>query len=257
MNSRHTLLIMALLLAAPARAQFGEGDRVLIPTVANTPVPGAFGSQWVTEIAAQNRTSQSVDILPASWSSGGGVIITLPTVHLEPQQTRALTQLPTSPHGVVLFRASGAAFAARVRDLSRALDTWGTSLPVVRENTLGTGPVTLLNVPNGDRFRVALRLYDFSPDGGAPLESNDFEIEVLSLTGTSPLARFTVPAEVLRDADGKSQSIRFAYVNDLRVGRDAGDRLRVTIRTTLQTKMWGFASVTNNETQHVTVIAPE
>lgn len=256
MNLRPTVLIViALVFAGTASAQIG--DRVLIPSVANTALPGAFGSRWVTEIAAQNPTSQTANMLPASWFSSGGVIITLPTVRLEAGEARNLIELPDSPHGIILYRASEVLFAARVRDLSRALDTWGTSLPVVRETMLGIGPITVLNVPNSERFRVALRLYDFSPDGALPLEGNEFEIEVFTLTGTTALARFKVPTELLLDARGSSQSIRFAYVTDLRVGRDAGERLRLVVRTTVPTKMWGFASITNNETQHVTVIAPE
>jgi hypothetical protein len=41
-------------------------ERVLIPLMIATPVPGAYGSQWKTELFIRNESDQGVAILPGT-----------------------------------------------------------------------------------------------------------------------------------------------------------------------------------------------
>src|SRR5438105_3909947 len=76
----------------------------------------------------------------------------------------------------------------RVQDVSREARTWGTTVPVVRERDAFTGRLQLLDVPVDDRFRVALRVYDFDepPASG----SYDRAVRIRFYQGESRTALF-------------------------------------------------------------------
>jgi hypothetical protein len=240
--------VLFLFVFAVSGASAQPYERVLIPTVANEPIVGAFGSHWVTEISGRYLGSDQLRLFFS-------VCPLFECVYKEvPPNSTFASEFPTSVHGAVVGlwpdQARQTILSLRVRDLSRALETWGTEVPIVRESEVGGSPITLLNVPNMDRFRTMIRMYDFGSD------VSDFVLTVFPLDGNTPIAEFAVPSEDLRDATGASQGIRFAAVADLRLPPTAPERIRLTIRTTEPTNFWAFATVTNNETQHVTVVSP-
>ena len=243
------LLVSGFLVASGVAAQ--PFERILIPTVAADPIPGAYGSQWVTEVAGRNTGSGGARLFFPVCGN-----LTCVYRELEPNSSFGVAVLPTrlSPHGTVLTlwrdQAARMIVSVRARDLSRNLDTWGTDIPTVRESEVGSNPISLLNLPNNERFRLTLRMYDFG------WVDNSFVVSVLPLVGDNLVAEFVVPTEFLMDAHGVNQGIRFAVMTELRLPASAPDRLRLVIRTQLPTQYWAFAAVTNNETQHVTVVAP-
>jgi hypothetical protein len=230
-----------------------EFERVLVPAVANEPIAGAFGSQWVTEISGRygglGRLQFFFPVCP---------LFECTYLEVAPNTT-FLSGFPTSPHGaVVQFRhdqARETVLSARVRDLSRALNTWGTEIPVVRESEVGETTIELLNLPTGDRFRFAIRMYDFRPSGGDSV-SGMFIVTFFALDGTSAIAEVVVPIQELHAASGGTQGIGFALITERALPPTVPERIRATVRMSEPGKFWAFASITNNETQHVTVISP-
>lgn len=241
------MFFFLFLFATFASAQ--EVDRILIPSVAREPIAGAFNSLWVTEISGRNVGSTEVRFF---WSPCP--LFECDYYWVPPGSSFGAEPFDQSVHGAVAAFFNNDArriiLSARVRDLSREFDTWGTEIPVVRQSEVGTSEITLLNLPTSDRFRTMIRMYDFQNS------ANDFIVKVFPLDGATAIAEFVVPAQLLRGQKGANQGILFAVLGDLVPTSGAPERIRVTINTAKPGKFWAFASVTNNDTQHVTVISP-
>lgn len=144
-------------------------------------------------------------------------------------------------------------FGLLVRDLSRQDEAFGTEIPIVREKDFFDRRFTILNVPADTRYRVALRLYqrsDVFPTSGLTIEIRELEGDV------SPLVMTEVPL-----SPQQADSYRFGYIGDLLSAHPqlAGKGpLRVdVVGGSKSNPVWAFVSVTNNVTQHVTVISPQ
>jgi len=125
---------------APPSTMF---ERVLVPVYAFG--PGAFGSNWTTEVMLLNNTQFAAEpyrLLPA---------------RIAAQSTISLDFGASRPGGVLFFppreSSSELSFGSLVRDTSRQVEDWGTEVPVVRENEFRNGKLNLLNVPIDPRFR--------------------------------------------------------------------------------------------------------
>ncbi|HUP44234.1 MAG TPA: hypothetical protein VM779_01865 [Thermoanaerobaculia bacterium] len=145
-------------------------------------------------------------------------------------------------------QAARLSFNLRVRDLSRQAETLGTEIPVVRESEFLTEKMTLLNVPTDERFRPMLRVYRFlaflEPPGTVRLRFYRIGVtpdvllseQTLALAGSgigyAQLASF--PPEVLNET-----------------------AVRIDLELLTPMQFWAFVSVTNNATQHVTIITPQ
>jgi hypothetical protein len=255
MKARPFLLMIAAVIivsAIPWGTASANTERILIPAVALRPIPGALGSQWITEISGRYLGSETLDLfMPVC-----PVIVPCVYDTVAPGEAFDGSRLPTwrSAHGTVLTlwdtQSSDTIISARVRDLSRGLLTWGTELPIVRERQVTGTQITLLNVPHSEHFRMTLRIYDFVRD------DNVFIIRAFPLDGDTPLKEIRVPASFLLDDDGEHQGVYVAVVSDLQLPEGAPDRLRLTIDTEIASQFWAFISVINNDTQHMTVISP-
>jgi hypothetical protein len=142
-------------------------------------------------------------------------------------------------------------FGLRVRDVSRQSDSWGTEVPVVREDRAFQRPFDLLNVPLPARFRQTLRVYGFDKTGGS------VRVQYYDTTGRM-LKEFLLPLLPPRSDDiftpGYLQFDQFAQVPEL-----AGvERIRVRVSPTdASQRLWAMISVTNNVTQELTMITPQ
>ena len=243
--------LLPLLLATSLGFAQGVDDRLIIPTIAIEPEPGAFGSLWVTEISLRyegwrDRLRFFFPLCP---------VILCTYLSVEPNRTFSGRELAlgNSPHGRVLRTDPGdfgqTHISVRARDLSRALDTWGTEIPVVRESEATTSPITLLNLPTSDRFRTTIRIYDFADH--LPFTPVELTVTVFPLEEEVPLRQFTI-----QTAELPSQLVGFAVVTDLGLPPNPPERLRIVIESNGKTGFWAFATVTNNDTQHITVVSP-
>lgn len=179
--------------------------------------------------------------------------------------------------GVFLYLNQGVhvTFNVRVQDITRQADTWGTSIPVVREKDVFTGKLQLLDIPIDSHFRDALRIYDFDSYGP---DSSSVRVRIYDMCGVGPLDRdcqmtplvdTAVTLQVIHASTIPSEPASWMYPDLLAAFPQLGNvppamydpiavpRVRIDIDPiTPGLRFWAFVSVTNNATQHVTVIAP-
>ena len=221
---------------APLSEKFFE--RVLIPVVFHG--PGAFGSNWVTELSLANTNSYPVE--PWRPIAGRTSIDSKPVVFGSED----------APNGLFLIVPRQATpaltFHAAVRDTSRADSEWATEIPVAREAQFSNNPVELLDVPIDPRFRTMLRIY--SPEASIPDSNSQVHVTVYSLDDGHVL-RELFPS-LVNSSDAEHPA--FVSVSDLMNGLPSG---RAGVQVQGPVKLWAFATVTNNVTQHVTVVSPQ
>lgn len=227
-------------------------ERVLFPILGN--MPGAGGSLWKTETAMINQHPWYVDtannVRPV-------VCVTFPCGERISPNSYVTFEGGEHPRGVALLvprnEAPYLGFASRVRDVSGSDDNFGSALPVVREQQMvRRGAATMLDVPMDSRYRNRLRVYAFDETDAQELrvrlvieERNTRSETDLLLTRTCSAAQCpAIPfyaERVIPTSD--TQNARANFFVDFRARPDV--------------LLWGFVSVTNNKTQHVTVIAAD
>lgn len=219
-------------------------ERVLLPVLYQG--PGAFGSQWQTEVVMRNfserplrapipNTAAPQPPVPAGGAASPSAVF------------------GNRPSGVLLFvpRGSDVGFTSHIRDVSRDATQWGTEMPVVRErDTRQSDLIALDNVPFDARYRLQLRIYGI--DGV-----------------TTPVRVFVTPnalrqLDLVRgpcSLDVHCNSNEPAYASiDLGSAFPAlsgKHTLFIQQQVEQPRRLWAFVTVTNNETQHVTVIRPQ
>jgi hypothetical protein len=227
-------------------------EPVLVPVAISG--AGAFGSQWTTEVTARNESDFPFPTLTIFDNRCQPSC----DIRMPPHTTRLVR--PDIPNGNLFFISRESSpkifFKVLVRDLSRQAEALGTEVPVVREKDFFDRPFTLLNVPNDSRYRVALRLYRI--DGGMTLRVRIRKLEAVE--GFGPEADEPLLVDVSVALQPQTLGLASRFVGDLLTTfpQLAGKGpLRIEIdETSAQRATWAFVSVTNNVTQHVTVISP-
>ena len=217
-------------------------ERVLFPTFWSG--TGGFGAQWQSQATLHNGNDFAVTPPDASIFTNLGA-----------GATSVATADASRPNGLVevLPRQANANvdFGLNVRDLSRDAQDLGTEIPVVRESQLYARPFRIANVPNDSRYRITLRLYDIDGPTVFGIHVFNGSTEVLP------------PTAITLAADAALKNGGVAVINDLvaKYPQLAGKgTLRIDIDPLIRSgarAAWGFVSVTNNDTQHVTVISPQ
>lgn len=232
-------------------------DRVLLP-IATGQISGAFGSLWQPDAVVHNG-----DVVTRDFDANEtSVIPETPPRALPPGQTRHIlfSGEPADNPGLIMFVEQPSdlvTFESRIQDLSRQAQTWGTEIPVVRENRFVSRAIDLVNVPLDARFRLMLRVYDI--DGAT---NGVVRVSVYPFPGNG-----TAIGDVeqpLAAPSGSHARYKPAYVqysgitNLIPAGFNAGSVVGVRVTPlTPGLRIWAFVSVTNNETQHVTTITPQ
>jgi hypothetical protein len=226
----------------------GAFERILFPTLFDA--PGVNGSQWVAEGAISNPNPYFVENYNSLQSI---VCVTYPCgERLSPHSFTRLTQ-GRWPEGIILFASRVEAptlhFALRVRDISRQAEGFGTEIPVVREKDMFVGtPIRLLDVPLDSRYRVKLRVYAYGPI--------EIEMPVVTISDAGTGAVKSRHPILLKSSCNGCPTMPWYAELDLPAGKE-GDRVNITVGVPLATPAWAFATVTNNETQQVTVVSPQ
>jgi hypothetical protein len=267
--TRYILSLVVLLTASAAVAQPAGFEKVLFPIVIPTfaPVPGALGSQWVTDLAVLNRADVEVPL------SGEYVCFQCRTPHgLKPGVTYGILPLPPGSRvgevgGSFLFVDSRyidqVRFGLRVRDISRQADGFGSEVPVVRQRDFRADGVSLLSIPNLPNARITLRVYGFDPALAGTVAVRVYDqppglaVNLFSdMPPDSLIADRTYPVTYLPNFPADLDNFpRYAQIGDLPL--PAKDLARIdVVPLTPGMRIWAFATVTNNDTQEVTVISP-
>jgi len=225
-------------------------DRVLFPVFFNA--DGAFGSRWRSEAVTSNPNTWEVRPLNAL---DPVVCINPPCLDRFAPRERRKEATGGFPRGVALLvprdDAETMAFSLRIRDISREADNLGVQVPVVRERDMFRNTaVTLLDVPLDSRYRTKVRVYVF-PD---PMYSEDPDLVVVRFRGITREQQF-VPLS--RSCSGNECDATPFYAEvDLAAGAQ-GEHADVYVELPEGAFGWAFASVTNNATQQVTIVAPD
>lgn len=258
-------IIIAVTWISSARAQ-PTLEKFLVPVSVYQPTPGANGSQWTTSLLVRNKSSIPVRLGGVFVDCGGigscgGAIDLVSGASYE-----VLPTLDGGSQASILYvpagRSADLTFTLRVQDLSRQSQTWGTTVPVVNESQFRPEGVLLLDVPVSASFRNNLRIYEI--DGQSP---TDVIVRVFAIAPARPnITELPPPDRLLGETvvtlgrGRPDQTPSYAQIANLSEIANVASVSRVCIQVVPRTpgvRIWSFVSITNNETQHVTVITPQ
>jgi len=245
------------LFAATLSAQSAPYQRLLIPIVPSDNLPGAFGSMWRGELTLFNASDDPVNVYLQVCPPIVNECI--PRAELAAHRSIKPGVFPTAASQGAFLDIATADLAKvtikfRVRDLSRQSQTWGTEIPL--------GPIAefrhlvrLIEVPSDSRFRVRLRVY--SAAGAATY----VHLRAYKTDAISPISESEVALDGIRGQPPgyPSSSPAYAELEPIPPALPDADgtlRLEIEQRIAGEPPIWAFVSVTNNETQHVTLITP-
>lgn len=243
------LLFVATFTTVAAAQTTHEFARVLLPVATET-VAGAHGSLWSSELWFHSNSDEGAVVLPLSLSDVGPlkhITLRLPIFKARAGQ----------PPGQLLLVSRNALpdveFNLRVRDLSRQAETWGTEIPVVPEDEFRTRPIALLPVPLGSGFRTMVRIYGLEQTGGAVR----VKVSTVEDDPSEPL-RVVFDVSIQLAPTGSQFTPPYAELPLHLLLPASNATARVDVEPLTQgLAYWAFASVTHNETQHVTVVSPQ
>lgn len=275
---RH-LVLLTLLMLAVGRANAIDFERVLVPIAITGEAPGAFGSRWVSRLTITNTALQPVTIFGYSPFPSGCGLATCPPV---PPTPAGITFFPivsagsTSQGAIIQVDRSAANsvwFQLRVQDVSRAADSWGTDIPVVRERALFSSRFELLDVPLLSGFRPTLRLYDIDGHEEAQAILRFYKVNTSVVSPIDILFDPTVgpaqPDQLLREqvvtlttehrGGDPASDLGYFEMTDFASLPELVNTGNVRIEVEPVTpglRLWGFVAITNNATQQITTIVP-
>jgi hypothetical protein len=233
---------------------FPKAERFLVPVLGG--IPGRFGALWVAELWVRNSSDH--DLLFGS----GNLFTVLPPGY--PQFVyRATGRISKRAERGAIYVVEKAFadevhLSLRIADVNRRPVSQGTEVPIVRERDWLSRPVELLDIPTDSAVRQTLRVYE--TEG-----TNETAVRVI----VYPLRENEPVAEAVLEPRGgvrlfprfESGAPAYAEIADL-VERFpqivVHDRLRVRIEPlTPGMRFWAFVTITDNMTQHVTVVTPQ
>lgn len=247
-------IAITLLALVTAPSTLAQDKRYLLPIPIGAPSPGAHGSVWKGELTAYNAGGRAVRI-----ETSNSLCITLcPAGRWNVAAGETVSIFSDSPT-MLLVSSNGFADSpvvpmnARIFDISRMSSDRGTEIPIVAEEDFRSGTLRLISVPSEPGFRNTLRIYDW--DGGEPTLVT---VRVLNQrTGVEIGVR-----QVVLERQIKGGFFGFGYAQldlaEVVPAAAAPDTLRLEIDGAgVSLRLWGFVSVTHNETQRVTLITPQ
>jgi hypothetical protein len=240
----------AALFYAPPRPVPSTVERVLFPVLDS--VSGAHGSNWISEVVLANPNPWTVYDIGQIHPIRCAILPCF--TRLQPGSIMAF-EGRSFPRGVALLLPRGESerlsFSLRVRDTSRVSEGFGTRVPVVRErHMLRNHPVTLLDVPREPKYRVKVRFYALAPF------FEEVPVGTLTIVDQATGARTQQQVTFARAEDDVDERQPAFAELDLPTGA-AGQRVSLYLQPPAESLAWGFASVTNNETQQVTIVTPD
>jgi hypothetical protein len=239
-------------------------ETILLPSFTDREIPGAFGSRWRVEHGVYNGNDVELEA-PVDFMNleihcqilcPGNP--TIPALRVAP--IPSMEPYTRSPNWLLHVRKpldTALRFSLRVRDLSRADETWGTELPVVHERDFAQR-VQLFDVPLQARFRQNLRIYAL-PQGTTCC--TDVTVRFYAIDTNALLHETTAKLILPPAAQGSPEFPAQPETAELssfgNIAALAGhDRVRVEVDGGSRL-IWAYVSVTNNDTQDVTVVSPQ
>jgi hypothetical protein len=237
-------------------------EQVLVP-ITSTEISGANGSHWVSETYMENTSAEFAEVQPPyyfAFSSPPGYI----ALHLTPGFSMHVPPVSVvgTPEGQLLgvprWLGRKIAFNSRVQDTSRQSQTWGTEIPIVRENEFADS-ITLINVPGDARYRLTLRIYSRTSAADVRVRADVLSalVPIIDPPIVGPL--FERVVHVGAPIATYDPNVNFGYPGyaTVTIG-NYGLPLQITVTSEsgAPNNIWAFVSITNNETQNVTIVTP-
>ena len=230
-------------------------ERVLVPITTRT-VHGVGGAIWSTELRIFNSAHETLTMFGPSVDPSLVVDVLQTETELIAPRTGnvdgAFLHIPKS-------LATAPKFALRVRDTSGGKNILGSEMPVVPVEEF-TNEITFVDLPWERRFRGTLRIYS---ENEAPMQ---VLVTVYLEDGNTPREQFTVDLHGIVHAlpDPFPTHPAYAAIQGITPGMHSGrNPSRITISnmssiiTPAPAKIWAMLSITDNETQQVTVLTPQ
>lgn len=225
-------------------------ERVLFPVLTTT--GGLNGSMWVSEATIANANPFYVTT-PYDIAAFACIAPPCGTERIDPLRSFRFDG-NGYPHGASLLvsreEADRLAYSLRVRDTSRVKEGFGASVPVARERDMSRlQPLVLADIPRDPRYRVKLRVYAIATHGetqafpGMRIAADDAHLDDVETSG------------ILLHGPGNVYEPLYGEY-DLPPGSE-GQRSTIFIDPASALLTWAFVTVTNNETQQVTIIEPD
>lgn len=261
---------LAVLISVPpaGAADINGDDRetILLPLAFFEPaqeIPGAHGTVWSGQVWLENRNDEHVRLFDYCG---------LPCPSWGPGQTMPLYNPVTFPPELgFVFRirldlARNMTFSNRIFERTLRSQPRGVDVPVVREGSFFDGPQTFLGIPAGTGVRTSLRVYDPWISFRSPrLPGPALEAVRVEVTDTdfNPLGTVTLRPVIHNPTNGSEDSHKpgFAAVYDLAIafpGILAHEYVHIRVTPIpAGAQYWGMVSVTDNETQTVSIITAQ
>ena len=245
--------------------ELAQGSRqdytqVLVP-LTYAPIHGAHGSVWEAELRAFNTSHQTTLRMPGPEEHFTEIPMDFAVI-VEPRTTERvlLTRREPGVDGHFLYVPNAlvpnAKMSLRVRDTSEHSGNLGADVPVVRLDQ-GAQDLTIVDIPVDGRYRAMLRIYAFTPE---PMRVG---VTVLPEDGDTPYAQFDVMLHGILTTEFVPFPPHPAYIalDPIPVeARVDGRPLRIELTnyganvSPPLANIWAFVSLTNNETNEVTII---
>ena len=245
-------------------------EKVLVPLLLpDSPVPGAFGAQWSSELWVSNRSQYPVEFFNDITCTRVCPALPFPNPPYPRLLPDSAEKFSTGSfdNGLLYYLQKGGDqavdFSLHIRDVSRSKENAGTEIGVVRERDFRQGTFEILNVPLDDVSRATLRIYDTD----ALAFASGAQVSILSMDGQPIVASHVdLAPQVRKPGSDLAKKIpafaAFGQIPDIRnqfafIQTGFSDRVRIRITLDFNAHGWAFVSVTNNATQLVTTYRPE
>ncbi|MBV9493861.1 MAG: hypothetical protein JOZ54_06420 [Acidobacteria bacterium] len=257
-------LALSLPLAAqtPDLTQPGSWSRVLVP-LPPASTPGANDSLWLTDVRALISASAAPPLVETPCGPVEDPCIR-PILNQSFHPLGDLIKATAGPQFVYIGKADAdkLTMTTQVRNTRESLLTAGAFLPMARDAAFSPNGFALISVSTWGPFRATLRIYDASA-----INDRDVELALYDEISDSrePFLRQTVRLRLVDTQEHVTPALlpRYPAMAQLDLDPLVPESIRA-VRMTVRPvgapqpamQLWGFASITNNSTSHVSVIAP-
>jgi hypothetical protein len=242
-------------------------SRFLMPIYWEGPVHGAFGSVWEVRTWVHYFGTEPTTIVPRP----NICAVLCPGVggYLDPGKAPEFmyAEFADVAGGLIYIPAehkSEVAFGSNIRDTSRSDQSAGTEVPIVPEADIQNAPLYLLDVQLGPQMRDALRIYALPETESPEVEIRFFRTPTPNERGTySDIIEFlgSRRVQLVRDSprEGFVLHPSFAAIHNFDQFPELIGEESVWIEIVPLTsglRVWAMVSVTNNDTQQITLVTP-
>jgi IPT/TIG domain len=241
-------------------------ELVLLPIYFKGVIPGVAGSEWATDLWIHNGgvgPALIADrVCPEATPCPPVIPVAIPLLpgesfHNPEDFFRRERHNPSQLLYISKQAERNVSVGLRVADTSRHALNGGTEVPVIREGKFLSQRAQLLNVPLDNRtYRLLLRVYEVNY-GDAQFAVRFFPAaEGIGQAVYGTTLTTTTPVEGSFPSEAAYAELDITQLLNLRLAWPEVARIEIEPLTP-GSRYWAFVSLTNNETQLVTLVTPQ